>query len=122
MKKILIVEDDQFLAKLLASKLASSETNLEVETAFNGEEALKKIQEKKYDLIVLDLILPQKDGFEFLAEKQKSDKIKETKIIILSCLGQEQDREKALKFGAVDYLVKSQQSLPEVVERIKKHL
>lgn len=120
MKKILIVEDDRFLAKLLGSKLASPE--IEIETVFNGEEALRKFQEKKYDLVLLDLILPQKDGFEFLEEIQKNGKIKGVKIIVLSCLGQEQDREKALKLGAVDYLIKSQQPLPEVIERIKKYL
>jgi DNA-binding response OmpR family regulator len=118
--KILIIEDDRFLRELMVRKLKME--NLEVVEAEDGAEGLKKIKEEKPDLVLLDLILPEMDGFEVLEQKRKDEEIKDIPVIILSNLGQKEEIDRGLQLGAKDYLVKAHFSPSEIVEKIKLFL
>ncbi len=118
-KKILLVEDDKFLLKFFAARL--KEEDFEVILAEDGEEAVRKVKEEKPDLILLDLILPKKDGFAVLKEIKSDEKTKNIPVFVLSNLGQESDREKAKELGAVDYLVKVNFDLKEIIKKIKNY-
>ena len=134
MKNILLVEDDPFLIDIYTTKLR--EESFSIEVATDGKEGLKKLREKKFDLLVLDIVLPKIDGWEIL-EKLKtelpkeakvkmrtkfSSPIKNLKIIILSNLGQKEEVEKGLRLGANKYLIKAHYTPSEVVEEIKEVL
>jgi len=120
MKKILIVEDDPFLIDIYTTKLKDS--GFSVEVAKEGESALRKLTEEKFDLLLLDIVLPQIDGWEIL-EKVKNAPHQyggaRLKIVILSNLGQKEEVEKGLKLGATKYLIKAHHTPSEVVEEIK---
>lgn len=120
MRKILIIEDDAFLQNLEANKLKKS--NYEIITASNGDEALEKINESNIDLILLDLILPGMDGFDILQKIKEGEKTKEIKVIVFSNLSEEKDVKKAKEMGAIDFMVKSNFSLNELIEHIDKIL
>jgi len=118
-QKILIVEDEIVLARALELKLKNE--GFEVELAGNGEEGFKKITKPKakYDLILIDLIMPKMSGFEVL---EKLKKTKNLSIIVTSNLSQKEDLKKALDLGAKDYIIKSNTSLSEIVAKVKKFL
>ncbi|MCD6148114.1 response regulator [bacterium] len=116
-KKILIIEDDKFLRELIAKKLAKD--GYEVSEAVDGEEGVKKTKETKPDLILLDLILPEMDGFEVLSKIKEDPASSLIPVIILSNLGQKEDIEKGLKMGATDYLIKAHFTPGEIVEKIR---
>lgn len=120
MSKILIVEDDKFLRDLLEAKLIKE--NFPILTAVDGEDGLKKIQDEKPKLVLLDLILPGLNGFEILKNIKENPETTNIKVIILSNLGQEEEVEKAMNLGAADYLIKAHFTLEEIVEKIKKVL
>lgn len=120
MKKILIVEDDKFLRDLLERKLKKEEFT--IETAIDGEEAVNKINSWLPDLILLDLIIPKIDGFEVLRQTKSKPATKEIPVVILSNLGQQEEIEKGLNLGAVDYLVKAHLTPDEIIAKIKKIL
>ena len=110
--KILIVEDERPLAHALELKFSHEGYNVTIAT--DGEEGLKLANATKYDIILLDLIMPQVDGFTFMERLKKK-----SPIIVLSNLGQEEDRERALKLGAVDYFVKSNSPIIEIIKKVK---
>lgn len=116
--KILIAEDDPFLNKVMRSTL--KDEGFLIETAQNGEEAIHKIKEGAYDVILLDLIMPIKTGFEVL-EEVKAKKSK-TPILVFSNLSQPADRQEALALGAKEYFVKSDMSIDEVAAAVKKYI
>lgn len=120
MKNILLVEDDPFLIDIYTTKLKGA--GFSVKVADNGESAVQKIKEKKPDLVLLDIVLPQLDGWEILHQIKSEKKFQDLKIIILSNLGQKEEVEKGLKLGAVKYLIKAHYTPSEVVEEIKKVL
>lgn len=113
-KKILIVEDEKPLAHALELKL--TQVGYQTRTAGNGEEALKILEAETFDLILLDLILPKTDGFKVLGEL-KQRKLK-TPVMVTSNLGQEEDVKRAKELGAIDYFVKSDTPLADLVGRI----
>ncbi|HUC31339.1 MAG TPA: response regulator [Candidatus Paceibacterota bacterium] len=115
--KILLIEDDQVLSKVLYEEL--SEAGFEVLRAYDGEVGLQLALEKNLDLILLDVVLPKKDGFEILEAIKKSPGASGTPVIILTMLGIDEDIKKGLQLGADDYIVKSQHALPEIVEKVK---
>jgi DNA-binding response OmpR family regulator len=119
-KKILLVEDDKFLSEMYATKLTAS--GFDVETAFDGQEALVKANAQKPNLILLDVVLPKMDGFEFLQLLKKEIAIADTPVIILTNLGQKEEVEKGLKLGAKDYIIKAHFTPTEVVAKVKKLL
>jgi len=119
-KKILVIEDEKTLRFLLNQTLA--EEGFEVEEAIDGEEGIQKLKESKPDLILLDLLLPGIDGFEVLSRIKRDSDSESIPVIILSNLGQEEEVERGLKLGAIDYLIKAHFTLDEIALRVKKFL
>ena len=118
--KILLIEDDQFLSKILLVKLKRA--GFDVFLAVDGEEGIKKAKEIKPNLILLNLILPKLNGFEVLSEIKKTPVLKKILVVVLSNLGQKSDVEKGLRMGAKDYLIETNLSLSEIVEKVKGYL
>jgi DNA-binding response OmpR family regulator len=119
-KKILLIEDDKFLSEMYATKL--TENGLEVETAFHGDEGMAKIEDFKPDLVLLDIVLPKKDGFEILRTIKKDGSLKDAVVIILTNLGQKEEVERGFNLGASDYIIKAHFTPTEVVTKVKKML
>jgi DNA-binding response OmpR family regulator len=120
MKKILVAEDDKFLGSAYRVKLAKS--GFEVQVATDGNEALAALQTFMPDLILLDLIMPTKDGFETLTELKANDAWKNIPVIVASNLGQKEDIDKAQALGANDFIIKSDLSMSDLVAKIQAHL
>ena len=119
-KKILMIEDDRFLRKIYRDKLTKA--GFEFIEATNGIEGINKVISERPDLVLLDLILPRKNGFDVLIDMKSNKNTKDIPVIILSNLGQESDVKRGLALGAQDYLVKTEISLSEVVDRVKEWL
>ena len=117
-KKVLIIEDRKPIIKALNIKLERS--GFEVKMAEDGEAGLKALESDKFDLILLDIVLPKINGFTILAEMQ-ARKI-DTPVIVLSNLSQEEDARRAKELGAKDYFIKSDISINEVVKRVSRVL
>lgn len=115
---ILVAEDDPFLIKVMGTIL--EDEGLSVDRAHDGEEAIQKLRSNKYALVLLDLIMPLKTGFEVLEEAKKM-KIK-TPILIFSNLSQEEDKQRVMALGAKGYYVKSDISVGEVAVAVKKYV
>ena len=118
--KILVVEDDSILQKAIQEYLISD--GFVVFTASDGEEGLHLAQSKKPDLILLDIILPKKNGFEVIKEVKANPETNKIPVVLLTNLGSLNDIEKALALGASTYLVKSDYGLEEVSKKIKETL
>ena len=118
--KILIVEDEEILLKVLQEKLEGEKYKTALVT--DGAEVVRRAKTFRPDLILLDLILPNKDGFEVLKELKSDPNLKLIPVVVLSNLGQDEEIKRALQLGAVDYLVKIQHPINEVVEKLKHHL
>ncbi len=116
-KKILIIEDDKFLRELIAQKLLKE--GYDIIEMVDGEKGLKSVKEDKPDLVLLDLILPGIDGFEVLSEMKEDLALSQIPVIVLSNLGQKDDIERALKLGAIDYMIKAHFTPAEIIEKIK---
>ena len=117
---ILVVEDDYFLRNLLLHKI--EQEKLPFDTAVNGSEALEKIKAKIPAVIILDLVLPDTDGFEVLEKIKKQPYTKDIPVIVVSNLGQKDEIERCLKLGANDYLIKANFTPKEIVEKIREYL
>ena len=120
MKKILIVEDDQPTIEAMAFIL--NKRSIRADTALNGEEAIVRLKKEKYDLVLLDLLLPKKNGFEVIKAIKTNGFSKNAKILVFSNLGQKEDIEKAMALGADDYIIKADTGINKLVERIVKEL
>jgi len=118
--KILLAEDDKFLATALGDKLTRE--GFEVVKVASGQAVVEAIKESHPRLVLLDIIMPQKTGFEVLSEMRLAPALKNIPVIVLSNLGQEADIEKAKSLGARAYLVKSDVDLKTVLETIKNEL
>ena len=117
MKKILLVEDDPFLIDIYKDKL--EESGYAVETVEDGDQVLNKITEARPDLVLLDIILPNVDGWEILRTIRNKPDTKDLKVIILSNLGQKEEVEKGVDLGATKYLIKAHFTPSEVVEKVR---
>src|SRR3989344_4921598 len=120
MKKILLAEDDKFLSTAMGEKLTRE--GFTVLRASNGLEAVALAKAEQPDLVLLDIIMPQKTGFEVLSELRLDPATRNIPVIVLSNLGQEVDIKKARDLGAIDYLVKSDVEMQMVVAKIKEEL
>lgn len=116
-KKILFIEDESALQRAVTQIM--SDQGFKILSAYDGEAGLKVAQDEKPDLILLDLVLPKKDGFEVLKELKANPETSQISIAILSNLEGSQDVMKAMELGATTYLVKANYDLSEVVEKIK---
>lgn len=119
-KKILLVEDDPLIVEIYTTKL--TESGLEAESVPDGESAFLRLKEEKFDLLILDIVLPHLTGFELLKRIKEQKNLKKPKILILSNLGQKADVERAKNFGVSHYLIKANYTPSQVVEEIKKIL
>jgi DNA-binding response OmpR family regulator len=120
MPKILIIEDDAVLQKALAEYLTSEK--FEVKKALDGDEGIAMALSEKPDLILLDIVLPKKDGFEVLQAIKADEKTSSIPVVLLTNLDSIANVEKALEMGATTYLVKADYKLEEVTAKIKEIL
>jgi twitching motility two-component system response regulator PilH len=120
MKKIVLADDEKYIAKAYAEGL--SRAGFDVTTADNGTEALEKIKAIKPDIVLLDLIMPGMTGFEVLKKMTGDSDLKRIPVFILSNLSQETDKDEAMKLGAKEFLIKSDASLQDVVDKVTAFL
>lgn len=119
-QKILIVEDDSFLLGMYSTKLSLE--GFEVIAAADGEKGVRQAKKAKPDLILLDLMLPKKDGFSVLQDLKQDPATKAIPVIVLTNLGQKSDIDRCFSLGAADYLIKAHFIPSEVILKIKKVL
>ena len=119
-KKILLVVDDEVLASVYRARLEME--GFEVEEVHDGEKALSVAINFRPDLILLDVMMPKINGFDVLDILKNTPETMNMRIIMLTALSQEADRDRAEKLGVDDYLVKSQVVIADVIERVKHHL
>ena len=119
---ILLVEDDPFLSSILQLKLEKE--NFKSIRAADGEEALNLLTEQgiKPDAILLDLILPKKNGFEVLETIRQDPTLEKLPVIIISNLGQPSDIDRGKALGVIDYFVKAKLSVDELVNKVKEEI
>lgn len=119
-KKILIVEDDDSLANVYITRLKAE--GFDTKRVPNGEDALATTIAYKPDMVLLDVMMPKVSGFDVLDILRNTPETTNVKVIMLTALSQDADRERAQSMGVDDYLVKSQVVIADVVEKIKEHL
>lgn len=103
-KRIAVVEDETAISKLIAYVLGNAGFTVEAYT--DGGEALKAITRNPPNLILLDLMLPTMSGFEILAKLKQDEVLKNIPVVVLTCRGQDEDKEKAFKLGVSEYMTK----------------
>jgi DNA-binding response OmpR family regulator len=119
-KKILIVEDDQFLREFYQELLVAE--GYTIDTAPEGEMGLSKIQNNTYDLVLLDLMLPKKDGVQILRDLKASPPKSPQTIVVLTNLGQDTVIRECFSLGANGYLIKSALNPDQVLTEVKSYL
>ncbi len=118
---IYLVEDDSFISGMYQTKLRNVGYTVEVDA--DGESAWNRLQQDPVpDLVLLDVVLPKKDGFEILEDLRANEKTKDLAVILLTNLGQKPDVERGIKLGADDYIIKAHYTPSEVMEKIEKVL
>lgn len=117
-KKILIIEDEKPMAKALELKLNNS--GFIATAVFNGQEGMNLIEKNKFDLILIDLVMPRMDGITFLRKLKKEQAGKNIPIIILTNLGDSNNVAEALNEGSFNYLIKTDWTLEEIVQKVKR--
>jgi len=120
MKKVLVVEDDVYLSG--AYKLKLVKLGFEVMTAGDGEEALAMLRDFQPDLILLDLIMPRKDGFETLEALKRNPVWRDIPVLVATNLSQKEDIDRAISLGADDYIVKTDTSMDDFMLKVKSVL
>jgi DNA-binding response OmpR family regulator len=120
MSKILIVEDDTNLREIYTAGLQAE--GLQVVTSSDGEEALATAVRERPDLIVLDVMMPKISGFDVLDILRSTPETKDVKVIMMTALSQDSDRQRGESLGVNQYLVKSQVTLPDMINAVKKEL
>ena len=120
MMKILIVEDDAFIYEIIARELAKA--GYEIKGAYDGEQALVLASAEKPDLILLDLLIPKKNGFEVLEALKANPELAKVPVIVLSNLGQQKDIDRAMNIGAATFLVKVNFTPQDVLAKIESVL
>lgn len=118
MTKILIAEDDKFLANAYLLKLKKME--FDIKLAYDGVETLKAIKQEVPDLLILDLVMPNVDGFSVLEMIRKDEDTKNLPVMVVTNLSQEVDYERIKAMGAQDYIVKTDISLDDLILKIKR--
>jgi len=120
MTKILFIEDEEALQKSLTKALQLE--GFDVLSAHDGQSGIDMTEKERPDLVLLDLILPKVDGFEVLKRIKTSPSTKEIPVIILTNLEQIQSVEKLIQYGPLNYLVKANYNLDEIIEKIREVL
>jgi len=118
---VLLVEDDMFLRELCVVKLQKA--NFEVEYAEDGTQGLEMLENNSYDVVLLDIMLPEKDGFELLeAYKDRHGNLEGMVLIMLTNLSEREQVDRAMELGADDYIIKAHFSPSEIVEKTQEWL
>jgi len=120
MKKILLIEDEEIIINLLEKKL--TQTGYEVSLARNGEDGLNLVRKINPDLVLLDVIMPKKGGFEVLEGMSKDEELSKIPVIVISNSGQPVELDKAKKLGAKDWLIKTEFDPNEVLAKVVKQI
>ena len=115
-KTILLVEDDPLLVDIYSTKLKQG--GFEVRVVDQGEKAFAAVQEEKPALVLLDIVLPHMDGWDILRQIKESEELKNTKVVILSNLGQKEEIEKGLSLGADKYFIKAHYTPSEIIQEL----
>ena len=119
-KSILLAEDDRFLRRACETKL--KQAGFDVRVAVDGEEALTMVHERAPDLLLLDLLMPRRDGLSVLATLRADPKTKGIPVVIMSNSSKDLERQKASSLGVIDYWIKSNLSLQELCDRVTQLL
>lgn len=119
-KTILLVEDDDNLASVYETRLQAE--GFSTKRVANGEDALSSIMQSKPDLVILDVMMPKVSGFDVLDILRNAPDTANIKVIMLTALSQDSDKERATALGVDEYLIKSQVVIADVVEKVKEHL
>lgn len=119
-KQVLIIEDEESLAQMYKTKFERE--GYTVVLAADGVSGLAAAAKSTPDIILLDIILPKKDGFMVLKELKDDKKTKDIKVLMLTNLGQDEDVDKGKKMGAADYLVKANLTPAQLVDKVIEHL
>lgn len=117
-KRILVAEDDAFIGKILKSSL--TDAGYQVDLAVDGAIALENMEKNEYDIVLLDLIMPNRDGFEVLNELKKMGN--KTPVLIFTNLAQEEDKKEVMALGAKGYYIKSNMAISALLEVIKRFI
>lgn len=117
--KLLIVEDEEVLIRVLKEKFEKA--GVQVETVMDGALAFEAIKNFKPDMVLLDIVLPHKDGFEVLAELKADPQLQGIPVIIMSNIEEDERVKDALKMGAIDYIMKVQHPINEIVEKVMRY-
>ena len=120
MQKIVLVEDDPLLIDIYSTKFR--EAGFQVAVVDRGDAAADRVAKEKPELVVRDIVLPQKDGWEILKSVKSNPKTKNIKVVILSNLGQKEEIERGMGLGAAGYLIKAHYTPSQVVKEIRKIL
>ncbi|MBZ9578725.1 response regulator [Patescibacteria group bacterium] len=119
-KKILLIEDEKVLVEMYNEKF--SEAGYEIISAFEAREGLKLAKKEKPDLIILDILLPREDGIFFLKEQKKDPEIASIPVVALSNYDNPEAKREALDLGVKDYLIKTDFTPQEIIEKVKEYL
>ena len=119
-KKILVIEDDNILQD--AIKQALEKEGFKVIQSLNGEDGLEKAKKENPDLILLDLILPKTDGYHLIYKFCRESKTKKIPVIVLTVIDSQTSSAECKSSGVVDYLVKSEYTIQEIVQKVKKYI
>lgn len=119
-KYVLIVEDDPFYSSIYKTKVEKE--RIQAVLVHDGAAAMKEAREKKPALVVLDLIMPGKDGFQVLEELKADPNLKDVIVLVLSNLSQDEDIKRVMDMGATEYLIKSNIPLGDLIQKIKGYL
>ena len=119
-RKVLIVEDDKFLLRAYTTRMKKE--GFEILEANDGNEAMEQVKNNTPDVILLDIIMPNKDGFAFLEELRADEEHKDIPVFIISNLGQAADIQRAKDLGIEDYFVKADIAIADVVEVVENFL
>ena len=119
-KKVLIIEDDAQISKVYDIQLTKE--GIITMLAHNGEEAMILLAKDNPDIIILDLMIPRKDGFWVLNEIRQNHEYSDVPVVVISNLGQDVDRARAMELGATEYLVKIDNSIQSIVDKVKGYI
>ena len=120
MSKVLIIEDDKFLRDVLAQKISAEQ--IEIQTATDGTTGLEALKSFRPDLLILDLLLPDIDGFGVLTKMKEDETLSKIPVVVLSNLDKPEDMQRAEELGAKDFMVKSNFSVGEIINKTKEML
>jgi len=119
MEKILIIEDDAVITSILKGRL---EEKYEIVTAEDGEQGLALTREHKPNLVILDLLMPNVNGFTYLEKMKNEPGVKDIPVIVQSALSSYHDVQRAMSLGAANFFVKGNVSLEEMCDLVENHI